>query len=64
MELYEEIQQEGVDPSPVTFVGILNACASVAALKKADTLMNRSFELVWSLMNGFIIVSWTCMLNV
>jgi hypothetical protein len=40
LELYEEMQQEGVDPNPVTFVGVLNACASVAALKKADALMN------------------------
>jgi len=64
LELYEEMQQEGVDPNPVTFVGILNACATVAALKKADALMNRSFELVWSLMNGFVVVSWTCTLNV
>jgi pentatricopeptide repeat protein len=32
--LYQQMQQEGVKPVPVTFVGILNACASVAALEE------------------------------
>jgi hypothetical protein len=27
-------QQEGVEPNHVTFIGVLNACASVAALDK------------------------------
>jgi len=27
------MQQEGVEPDPVTFLGVLNACASVVALE-------------------------------
>jgi pentatricopeptide repeat protein len=32
LELFQIMQQEGVQPDPVTFVGVLNACASVVAL--------------------------------
>jgi pentatricopeptide repeat protein len=34
LELFRQMQQEGVQPGPVTFVGVLNACASVVALGK------------------------------
>jgi pentatricopeptide repeat protein len=33
LELSREMQREGVQPDPVTFVGLLNACASVVALE-------------------------------
>jgi pentatricopeptide repeat protein len=32
LELFQEMQQEGVEPDAITFIGALNACASVAAL--------------------------------
>jgi len=32
--LFQEMKQEGVDPNFVTFVGVLNACASVFALEE------------------------------
>ncbi len=32
--LFQEMKQEGVDPNSVTFVGVLNACASVLALEE------------------------------
>ncbi len=32
LELYQQLQREGVVPDSVTFVGVLNACASVVAL--------------------------------
>jgi pentatricopeptide repeat protein len=35
LELFQQMQQEGVSPDPVTFVGVLNACASVFALEEA-----------------------------
>ncbi len=35
LELFQQMKQEGVEPDPVTFVGVLNACASVAALEEA-----------------------------
>ncbi|CAK9191490.1 unnamed protein product [Sphagnum troendelagicum] len=34
LELYREMQREGVRPNAVTFVGVLNVCASVAALEE------------------------------
>jgi pentatricopeptide repeat protein len=35
LELFQQMQQEeGVQPDPVSFVGVLNACASVVALKE------------------------------
>ncbi len=33
LELFQQMQQEGVQPNSVTFVGVLNACASVLALE-------------------------------
>jgi pentatricopeptide repeat protein len=34
LELFQEMQQEGVQPNSVTFVGVLNACASMVALEE------------------------------
>jgi pentatricopeptide repeat protein len=34
LELFRQMQQEGVHPNYVTFVGLLNACASVIALEE------------------------------
>ncbi len=34
LELFLKMQQEGVQPNSVTFVGVLNACASVVALEE------------------------------
>jgi pentatricopeptide repeat protein len=34
LELFQQMQQEGVQPDPITFVGVLNACASVVALEE------------------------------
>jgi len=34
LNLFHQMQQEGVLPNPLTFVGILNACASVLALEE------------------------------
>ncbi len=34
LELYREMQWEGVQPNAVTFVGVLNVCASRAALEE------------------------------
>jgi pentatricopeptide repeat protein len=32
LDFYQQLQQEGVEPTTVNFVGVLSACASVAAL--------------------------------
>jgi pentatricopeptide repeat protein len=42
--LYQQMQQEGVKPVPVTFVGILNACASVAALEEGKRVHEQIIE--------------------
>ncbi len=34
LELFQQMQLDGMQPDPVTFVGMLNACASVAALEE------------------------------
>jgi pentatricopeptide repeat protein len=34
IELFEQMQQEGVQPNSVIFVGVLNACASMAAIEE------------------------------
>jgi pentatricopeptide repeat protein len=34
LELFRQMEQKGVEPDPVTFVGVLNACASVSALEE------------------------------
>ncbi len=34
LELFRQMQQEGVQPNSVTFVGVINACASIEALEE------------------------------
>jgi pentatricopeptide repeat protein len=34
LDLFRQMQQEGVEPNPVTFVGVLNACAMLGALEE------------------------------
>jgi len=46
LEHFQQMQQ-GVQPDPVTFVVVLNACASLQALEEG---MSRSFKAVASLM--------------
>ncbi|CAM6073835.1 unnamed protein product [Sphagnum tenellum] len=38
LELSQQMQQEGVEPNTLTFVGVLNACASLAALEEGRHL--------------------------
>jgi hypothetical protein len=51
--LLRQMQQENVQLDSFTFVGVLNACASIGALesKRAGVLMQRSFKVVASLMS-------------
>jgi pentatricopeptide repeat protein len=34
LNLFQQMQWEGVEPEPMTFVGVLNSCTSVAALEE------------------------------
>jgi len=43
LELYRQMQLECVQPDPITFVGVLNACASIVALEEGRCVQ-RNFE--------------------
>jgi pentatricopeptide repeat protein len=47
LQLSQQMQQEGVEPDSVTFVGILSACASVAALEEGSRVHK------WIIERGF-----------
>ncbi|CAM6049373.1 unnamed protein product [Sphagnum compactum] len=47
LELFRQMQQEGVRPDPVTFVGVLNACASVVALEEGRCVHQQIVEYGW-----------------
>ncbi len=36
LQLFQQMQQEGVQPNTVTFLRLLNACASTVALEEAS----------------------------
>ncbi|CAM6016852.1 unnamed protein product [Sphagnum balticum] len=44
IELSRQMQLEGVEPDHVTFVGLLNACASIAALKEGKHVHDQIIE--------------------
>jgi pentatricopeptide repeat protein len=47
LELFQQMQQEGVQPNSVTFVGALNACASMIALEEGRCVYQRIIEHGW-----------------
>jgi pentatricopeptide repeat protein len=44
LELFEKMQQEGVQPDSVTFVGVMNACASILALEEGRCVHQQIVE--------------------
>ncbi|CAK9875983.1 unnamed protein product [Sphagnum jensenii] len=44
LELFQRMQQEGVEPNSFTFVGVLNACASVAELEEGRHVHKQIIE--------------------
>jgi pentatricopeptide repeat protein len=44
LELFRKMQQEGVRPDSVTFVGVLNACASIVALEEGRHVHEQIIE--------------------
>jgi pentatricopeptide repeat protein len=48
LDLFQQMQQEGVGLDPITLVGVLNACASVVALDKGmhthELIMQRGWD--------------------
>ncbi|CAK9213816.1 unnamed protein product [Sphagnum troendelagicum] len=47
LELFRQMQRENVRPNSVTFVGVLNACASIVALEKGRCVHQQIIESVW-----------------
>ncbi len=47
LELFHQMQQEGVRPDAVTFVGVLNACTSVVALEEGRLAHEQIIESGW-----------------
>jgi pentatricopeptide repeat protein len=45
LELYQQMQHEGVKPVPVTCIGVLNACASVATLEEGRRVHEQIIEI-------------------
>ncbi|KAH9543638.1 hypothetical protein CY35_13G076200 [Sphagnum magellanicum] len=46
LELFGKMQQEGVQPDSVTFVGVLNACASILTLEEGRCVHQQTVEFV------------------
>jgi pentatricopeptide repeat protein len=44
LELFQQLQQEGAQPNSVTFVGVLNACASIVALEDSRHVHEQSIQ--------------------
>ncbi len=47
LELFQQMQKEGVQADSVTFVGVLNACASIAALEEGRCIHEQIIESGW-----------------
>jgi pentatricopeptide repeat protein len=47
LELFQQMQQEGVQPNTVTFVGVINACASVVALEEGRCVNQQIVKCGW-----------------
>jgi pentatricopeptide repeat protein len=47
LELFEKMQQEGVQPDSVTFVGVLKACVCILALEEGRCVHQQIVEFGW-----------------
>jgi pentatricopeptide repeat protein len=58
LALFQQMQQEGMEPDPVTFVGVVNACASIAALEDGkrvhEQIIQRGFESIMFVGNSLV----------
>jgi pentatricopeptide repeat protein len=58
LEFWQQMQHEGVQPAPVTYMGVLNACASVASVKEGrhvhKLIMQSRYQADVSISNSLI----------
>jgi pentatricopeptide repeat protein len=47
LELFQQMQQESVQPDPVAFLGVLNACARIGALEEGRCVHWQIVEHGW-----------------
>ncbi len=47
LELFRQMQEEGVCPNSFTFVGVLNACASIVALEEGRCAHEQIMQSGW-----------------
>jgi pentatricopeptide repeat protein len=47
LELFQQMQQEGVQPNSITFVGVINACANIEALEEGKHVHEKIIESGW-----------------
>jgi len=63
LELFQQMQQEGVLPNAVTFVGVLKACASMVVLEEGRCVHEEIVQSGWDLLlqrGRFIYFLWGC----
>jgi len=64
LELFRHMQQEGVQPDSITFMGVWNACASMGVLEDGRSVHDQVIQ-SGSKFDVFVGVAWwTCMQNV
>jgi pentatricopeptide repeat protein len=64
LQLFQQMQQEGVQPNPVTFLGVLNACTVTVALEEGRRAHEQIFKAGVIRMYLLGIALLTCMQNV
>ncbi len=59
LELFEKMQQEGVQPDSGTFVGVMNACASILVLEEGRCVHQQIVEFGWD--SEIWLHGWLCL---
>jgi pentatricopeptide repeat protein len=63
IQVFQQMQLEGMSLNKFTFVPVINACAGLGALEDSRLFISSLFKVVSSLMS-LLGVAWSCMQNV